>query len=54
LHVTGADGNLYQRHEIFSADADADAVRTRMRALSTADLGRENYSCGMAGGDRRS
>jgi hypothetical protein len=43
LHVTGADGKLYQRHEIFSADADADAVRTRMRALSTADRAAQQF-----------
>jgi hypothetical protein len=34
LHVTGADGTIYQRHEIFAANADADAVRARMQALS--------------------
>jgi hypothetical protein len=34
LHVTGTDGTMYQRHEIFSPNADADAVRARMRALS--------------------
>jgi hypothetical protein len=34
LHVTGADGTVYQRHEIFAGNADADAVHARMQALS--------------------